>query len=248
MSQRQPLTKAELKQMILHVMYELQFGSMSNYASGMNSIIPYWINEHYNLKMSVEEKALALETVQDLKDDGYIIKDAVKDDDNFQVLTPAGKEFLHKEQEVTTTLAANAKLSVVMESCVIKLDDVVKNPDLLEACNSSFNSGDYKTAVLNAFRFLEAKVNAAAQLSGKDFGTVLMAKAFSPSIGKLEFGPDATVEEQDGVHNLFNGAIALFGNSESHLSIDYSDKLKAIQIIAFVELLLEILSKTQLIP
>ena len=98
MSQRQPLTKAELKKMILQVMYELQYGTMSNYASGMNSIIPYWINEHYNIKMSVEEKALGLETVQDLKDEGYVVKDAVKDDDNFLGLNSRGQRILAQRQ------------------------------------------------------------------------------------------------------------------------------------------------------
>ena len=159
---------------------------------------------------------------------------------------------MHKDKEPTSekSVADITKPTTLIatDACILKLEDIIKNPELLEACNSSFNTGDYKTAVLTAFRVLEAKVSTAAQLSGKDFGTVLMAKAFSPSIGKLELGPDATVEEQDGVHNLFNGAIALFGNPESHLSMDYSDRLKIIQIIAFVELLLEILSKTQLIP
>ena len=53
MAQRQPFTRTELKKMILRVMYELQFGKMSDYASGMNSIIPYWINEYYGVQLRV---------------------------------------------------------------------------------------------------------------------------------------------------------------------------------------------------
>jgi uncharacterized protein (TIGR02391 family) len=246
MAQRQPLTKAELKKMVLQVMYELKYGRMSNYASGMDSIIPYWINEYYSIQLTKEEKVLALDAVKELKVDGLIVKDVSKDDDVFQVLTEKGTETAtgHPATEPKTQTVAHTESAV----CTLKLEDAVTNPDLLEACQSSFNEGDYKTAILKAFRFLETKVSVAAKLTSHDVGTVLMAKAFSPSIGKLALTPDATIEEEDGVYNLFSGAIALFGNPDSHLSIDYGDRLKAIGIIAFSEILLDILSKAQLKP
>jgi hypothetical protein len=54
--------------------------------------------------------------------------------------------------------------------------------------------------------------------------------------------------EQEGAYNLFKGAIALFKNPSSHRTVNYDDRLAVIQIIAFAELLLRIISTAQLRP
>ena len=48
---------------------------------------------------------------------------------------------------------------------VLKLDDIVKNTDLLDASLTSFNKGDFEVAVLGAFGVLESKMSETAQLS-----------------------------------------------------------------------------------
>jgi len=55
----------------------------------------------------------------------------------------------------------------------------------------------------------------------------------------------ACMHEQEGVYNLFKGAIAFFKNPSSHRTINYDNKLVAIEIIALAELLLQILSTAQ---
>jgi hypothetical protein len=253
MSQRQPLTKFELQKMILQVMYELKYGRMSTYAPGMDSIIPYWINEYYSIQLTAAEKMIAKEAVEDLKNAWLIIQDANKEEEIFQVLTQKGKETLLGKQEPqpqpTQTLTPKAETpkpqTATEPARELKLEEIVTNPELLETCQQIFNSYDYKTAIASSLRLLETKTAAAAQLGGKDFGTVLMAKAFSPFMGKLTVAPDAGIEVQDGILNLFGGAAIVFGKLDN-IPIDYNDRRQALKIIAFIELLMDILSKAQL--
>jgi hypothetical protein len=53
---------------------------------------------------------------------------------------------------------------------------------------------------------------------------------------------------QDGILNLFGGAVAVFGNPESDMPIDYDDGQVAVGIIMFVELLLEVLAQAKQKP
>ena len=73
-----------------------------------------------------------------------------------------------------------------------------------------------------------------------------MNKAFNPTSGKLVVPTCAVSAEQEGVQSLFRGAISFFKNPSSHRTVDYNDRQVAIQIIAFAELLLDILSKAEL--
>ena len=239
MAQRQPLTRTELKKMILRVMYELQFGKMSDYASGMNSIIPYWINEYYGVVLTGEEKTIANSAVTDLKAAGLIIKDAAKDDEVFQVLTTMGKVVVEKNQDPDVP--------------VLKLDDIVKNTDLLEMlCHASFNQGDFQTAILEAFGLLDQKMNKTAQLNAAadDLGMEADFKnnAFGPISGKPLILPSKTAPEQKAAQSLTEQAVAFFTNPASRKLINFGDRLEVIKIIAFAELLLEILSKIQIKP
>ncbi len=233
MAQRQPFTRTELKKMILRVMYELQFGKMSDYASGMNSIIPYWINEYYGVVLTGEEKLIANAAVTDLKAAGLIIKDAAKDDDVFQILTTMGKVVVEKNQDPDVP--------------VLKLDDIVKNTDLLDACHASFNKGDFEAAILGAFGLLETKINKIAQLSADDLGLGFEIKnaAFGPISGKPIIPPSTTSPEQKATQNLTAQAVAFFTNPASRRLINFGDRLEVIKILAFAELLLDFLSKAQ---
>jgi uncharacterized protein (TIGR02391 family) len=73
-----------------------------------------------------------------------------------------------------------------------------------------------------------------------------MNKAFNPKSGKLVVPTCAVAAEQEGVQSLFRGAISFFKNPSSHRTVDYNDRHIAVQVIAFAELLLDILSQTKL--
>ena len=133
---------------------------------------------------------------------------------------------------------------------VLKLDDIVKNTDLLDASLTSFNKGDFEAAILDAFGVLDQKMSKTAQLSADDLGMAFEIKntAFGPISGKPIIPPSTRKAEQQGVQSLTGQAVAFFTNPASVRLINFGDRLEVIKIIAFAELLLEILSKTQIKP
>ena len=232
MKERPSPSKAELKKMFLRVLYEIQYGKMKGHSSGIDSIVPSWINKYYDIKMKKEEVQTTYEAIQELKTQGLIVHNSSQSDEVFQVLTQKGEEIVENMQDV--------------DAYALRLEEVLKNQNLLGVCLSAFNEGDYETAIFKVYRFVEEKVREKAQLDARDIGVDLMSKAFNSSSGKLVVPTCAVTAEQEGVHSLFRGAISFFKNPSSHRTVDYNDRQVAIQIIAFAELLLDILSKAEL--
>ncbi len=218
--------------MFLRVLYECLYGKMQSYSHGTDSIVPSWMNKHFNMEMTPEEIQLTHEAIQELKNSGIIVQDSTQREDVFQILTAKGKEIVEKQQDP--------------DIFALRLEEVLKNPELLFRCLGPFNDQDYELAVFKAFRFVEESVRTKAALSESDIGVSLMSKAFSPNRGKLIIPACASSAEQEGVHSLFRGAIAFFKNPSSHRTVNYENRLVAIQAIVVAELLLGILSTAQL--
>ncbi len=235
MCERLPLSKTELKMMFLRVLYEIKYGGkMHDYSNNIDSIVQDWINIRFNIKITDQERQLANEAIQDLKTSGFIVRDSGQHDDVFQVLTKRGKDLVEKQQDP--------------DAYALRLEQVLKNPELLSVCVDSFNKGDYEIAIFKAFRFVEERVRETAHLDAKDIGIELMNRAFSPTTGKLIITTCAVPAEQEGVQSLFRGAISEFKNPSSHRTVNYDDRHIAIQTITFAELLIGILSKAKLRP
>ena len=232
MCERLSLSKPEIKKMFLRVLYEIQYGKMKSYSSGTDSIVPSWINEYFKIKMNEQEIQTAQEAIQELKTSGIIVKDATQHEEVFQVLTQKGKILVEKSQDP--------------DVYALRLEEVLRNQDLLGICLDSFNEGDYEIAIFKAFRFVEEQVRIKSGLSAGDIGVDLMTKTFNPTRGILIVPTCAVPAEQEGIMSLFRGAISEFKNPSSHRTVDYNNRIVAIQTIAFAELLLDILSKATL--
>lgn len=233
MKERPPLSKAELKKMFLKTLYEILCGKgkMSGYSHDINFIVSNLINENYDIELTVEEMEQIHVAIQELKNQGLIVKDITQSDEAFWVPTKKGIDLVVRMQDI--------------DVYALRLEEVLKNQDLLDVCLSVFNEDDYETAIFKAYRFVEEKVREKAQLDADDIGTDLMSKAFNPKSGKLVVPTCVVTAEQEGVHSLFRGAISFFKNPSSHRTVDYNDRQVAIQVIAFAELLLDILAKTE---
>jgi len=232
MGQRASLTKPELKKMFLQILYEIKYGTMKGNSWRVDSIIPYLMNEHFHIKMTEAEIQLTYETIQELKTTGLIVKDSTQQEDVCQVLTEKGKAIAEKNQDP--------------DVYALRLEEVLRNQNLLDVCLDTFNEGDYEIAIFKAFRFVEEQVRAKSGLSAGDIGVDLMTKAFNPTKGVLVVPTCAVSAEQEGIMSLFRGAISEFKNPSSHRTVDYGNRIVAIQKIAFAELLLDILSKATL--
>lgn len=112
----------------------------------------------------------------------------------------------------------------------------------------SFKDDRYEDAIFSAFKLVEEEVRNKAGLGPSDIGEQLMTKALHHSTGKLIIPSCKLPHEQEGVYNLFKGAIALFKNPSSHRTVNYDDRLAVIQIIAFADLLLKLISTAELRP
>ena len=183
-------------------------------------------------RLAREETQLAQEVIQELRTSGLIAKDSIQTEDVFVLLTDKGRHIIEEKQDP--------------DAYALRLEQLLKNPELLAICVDAFNEGDFEIAIFKAFRFVEEKVRETAHLDAKDIGTDLMNKAFSATNGKLTIPTCAVPAEQEGVQSLFRGAISFFKNPSSHRTIEYNDRLVAIKAIAFAELLLDILSKAKL--
>ncbi len=130
-----------------------------------------------------------------------------------------------------------------MKLSSVDIDQLLLRDDLRSKVRDDFISGDYETAVFKAFRFLQESVRAKAAEPASSLGITLMSAAFSPNNGKLKHPGAAVPQEQDGLHQLMRGAIGWFKNPSSHRTVPREDDQQAAQVLAFANLLLDLLDE-----
>jgi uncharacterized protein (TIGR02391 family) len=115
------------------------------------------------------------------------------------------------------------------------------HPNIREDVWALYHRGKYDTAVLEAMKAVEVAVREAAKLGPRDIGRDLMRTAFSPERGALT---DQSVErgEQQGLSDLFAGAIGTYKNAYSHRRVALDDPDEAAEIILLANHLLRIVN------
>ncbi len=113
------------------------------------------------------------------------------------------------------------------------------HPSIREDVWSLYHRGKYDTAVFEAMKAVEVAVRETAKLGPGDIGRDLMRTAFA-----LEHGPltDRSAErgEQQGLSDLFAGAIGTYKNAHSHRNVALDDPDEAAEIILLANHLLRI--------
>ncbi len=113
------------------------------------------------------------------------------------------------------------------------------DPKLASNVRPPFLRGDYDSAVFEAFKEVEIRVRNLSRSTKDDIGVPLMRKAFRPGEGPL-IDHEQTGGEQQGVTDLFAGAIGSFKNPSSHRDVDLTDPVETVELIGFADLLLRI--------
>lgn len=49
-------SKSELKKMFLRVLYECKYGKLQDHSWGVDSIVPAWINQYFNISLTNDER------------------------------------------------------------------------------------------------------------------------------------------------------------------------------------------------
>ena len=123
------------------------------------------------------------------------------------------------------------------------------HPSIAERVWLSFVRGDYDTAVFQAMRRVEIELREATGI--RQYGVALAASAFavpSEEKGKVKAaGPltdvDADKGEQEGMMQLFRGALGALKNPHSHRVVDFETPADAVATVLFASQLLRIIDR-----
>ena len=99
----------------------------------------------------------------------------------------------------------------------------ILDPVLLQKVRPSFVTGDYDTAVFQAFKEVEVRVRKKAKLTDSIIGVKLMREAFK-SPGGILTDPTADPGEQVARMEFFAGAIGMCKNPSSHRDVAITAK------------------------
>jgi uncharacterized protein (TIGR02391 family) len=114
----------------------------------------------------------------------------------------------------------------------------------IETVRTQFLLGEYELAAFAAMKQVEVRVR---ELGGYDvaaIGRQMMRDAFKPGEGPLH-DPAAERGEQQGLSDLFAGAIGVFKNPTSHRVVTFSDPMEAAEVVGLASLLLRILDRRE---
>lgn len=114
------------------------------------------------------------------------------------------------------------------------------HPRIEEKAAIAFLSGNYDTAVFQAFKEVEVSVREAGGYNDTDIGVPLMRKAFGKT-GPLT-DAEAAESEREALAHLFAGAIGSYKNPISHRNVTI-DAAKATEIIVLASHLLGIVDE-----
>ena len=218
-------SKNELRAMFLEVLYEIQYGNSKGLSHGLDSIIPEWINRRYKVKLDRNELITINEIVQELKTQGYIVRDPGQSE-NFILLTQKGKKFYESGSTTVPT---------------IPFEQMNFHPIISKSSQSLYESGHYNLAIFEAFKAVNNFVKNKSERSDLD-GKNLMSTCFStksPILKLNNMNTESEINEQEGFMFLFMGAMQGIRNPLAHDEVYIqADLAKTLEYLTFASLLI----------
>lgn len=120
--------------------------------------------------------------------------------------------------------------------------DMELHPRIAEDVRSEFLRFDYQGAVWKAMRQVEIALRETSGADQYAIGKDVLRHAFASGKGTL-VDPNLDEGEQEGIGQLFRGALLALKNPHSHREIDFDDPTEAAEIVLFASLLLRILDR-----
>jgi uncharacterized protein (TIGR02391 family) len=115
----------------------------------------------------------------------------------------------------------------------------ILDPQLASKIRAPYLRGDYESAVFESFKEVEIRIRQISGYGHNDIGVKLMRKAFKPEDGILT-DKEQLPSEQQGICELFAGAIGSFKNPSSHRDVSFTDPAEVAELIMLADLLIRI--------
>jgi uncharacterized protein (TIGR02391 family) len=217
-------SKSQLKKMYLKVLYECKHGKMQGYSWGVDSIVPSWMNEYFNVSLSKDEIQRTIQGVEKLRADGYLMRDATQLSDNFLILTDKGINAVKEQGEPLPT--SKYELSNL-------------HPRIRGASEQLFMDGYYSQAIFEAYKILNIAVKEKSGKQNLD-GQNLMSTVFNtknPILKLNDLQDQSDLDEQEGFMFLFMGAMTGIRNPKAHDVVNQKDPIRTLEYLALASLL-----------
>jgi uncharacterized protein (TIGR02391 family) len=192
-------------------------------------------NDRNSNRILMEHSRVLVEGWQWLEHEGLITVDPAQNNTEFKVITRRGQAISTQE--------------VLIDFAAAKLIPHTLHTDILPSARSQFIRKDYETAIMHAYRSVEIAVRHHGGLAAGDVGVSLMRAAFRPAGNSNANNPVGTLTdtnaepgEQQGMMELFAGAMACFRNPSAHRLVNI-DKHEAIELLCFASRLLHIVDQ-----
>lgn len=239
-----PVPKTILKAMFVRVLWEHKRpgGKFSSHSWAVATILGDTLPLEFQLKnqerhvrkewaLTKDEHAAAMLGIEELQRSGFL-RDDPEQGPMFKLLTEKGIEYAEKDLADITFPS-------------VDIEQVLSRDDLLDGVRDDYLNGKYDAAIRTAFLQLEEAVRAKANQAPAVVGHDLMVAAFGQNKGVLKHPDAKTSGEEQALFFLFAGANGWFRNPTAHRTVGYNDPDEAAQILALVNLLLNMVDKCQ---
>jgi uncharacterized protein (TIGR02391 family) len=217
-------SKSQLKKMYLRVLYECKYGKLQSHGWSVGGILPYLINEYFKISLTKDEIQLGYQAVEELRADGYLVRDATQLSDDFLILTPEGIK-VAKEQSEPVPIG--------------KYELSNLHPRIREVSERLFLDGHYSPAIFEAYKVVNIVVKEKSGRRDLD-GQALMSTVFSlnnPILKLNDLQEESDQDEQEGFRFLFMGALRGIRNPKGHDVVNQKDPIRTLEYLAFASLL-----------
>ena len=233
MSLPRPLTRPILKRIILKTLHAIDnptsrvYSKSRNYRGMITHVVPLYLEFD---RLQAQEEEEAFRAYNELLRDGFLVQDPSIHGEGVFKLTAEGREQALKPE-------ADMKLLAV------DLQSLLSRDDLRSKLRDDFYAGEFESAVMKAFKMVEEAVRTKARLTPNDHGRDLFTKAFNKTNPILKHPEAQTAGEIESLFFLMTGAYGWFRNPASHRSVTYANPQQAAQILAFANLLLDMIDQ-----
>ena len=217
-------SKSRLKKMFLQVLYECQYGKLQGHSWSVDSIVPSWMNEYFKVSLTRDEIQRCIQAVEELRNHGYLMKDATQMSDNFLILTPEGVKVVKEQGEP-------------IRKDTYELSSL--HPRIREVSEQLFMDGHYESAIFEAYKTVNNVVKEKSGMKDLD-GEKLMSTVFSlnnPILRLNDLQETSDKDEQKGFMFLFMGAWTGIRNPKGHDVVNQKDPIRTLEYLAFASLL-----------